>query len=213
MARSVAYGQTASNDEIIMLHQWLQRQEIPAAGPLRDLRNLIDAICADGVVTSAERKALLAFLKGIAGALSPAEKGEAFEKYVITRFDKKAYRLIEWRSDKYIDDWGGPVSSQWPDLVMEHTASGDRFAIECKFRSKTSGPELQWAEPRQLRNYRAYEEREKVPVYIAIGLGGEPHWPDSLFILRLDRMKSSKIPLRYLEQFRFPAQATGLEFG
>jgi len=145
--------------------------------------------------------------------LSSRRKGRLFEEYIITRFDHSEYRLIEWRSDKYIFGWGGPVSCQWPDLVMEHISTGNRFAIECKFRSHAEGNRLQWARPEQLQNYRDYEIREKVPVYIAIGLGGEPNSPESLFIVRLERMKFPDVMLHYLEGFRFPAKVTGLEFG
>ena len=139
--------------------------------------------------------------------------GRSFEEFIITRFNNEEYRLIEWRSDKYIPGWGGPVSCQWPDLVMEHISSGNRFAIECKFRSKADGNCIHWARPEQLQNYRDYETREKVPVYIAIDLGGEPDAPESLFIIRLERMKFPDVMLHYLEGFRFPAQVSGLEFG
>ena len=145
--------------------------------------------------------------------ISPRQKGRSFEEFVITRFNNKEYRLIEWRSDKFIHGWGGPVSCQWPDLVMEHINSGSRFAIECKFRSRAEGGSLKWARPEQLDNYRDYETRESVPVFVAIGLGGEAHSPTSLFIVRLERMNNSEISLKQLERFRFPANVSGLEFG
>lgn len=139
--------------------------------------------------------------------------GREFEQFVITRFNNKEYRLLEWRSDKFIHGWGGPSSSRAPDLLMEHVPTRNRFAIECKFRSHANGNRLQWARPDQLQNYRDYETKENVPVFIAIGVGGEPHSPSSLFIMRLERMKFPYVMLYYLEQFRFPANVTGLEFG
>ena len=139
--------------------------------------------------------------------------GREFEQFVITRFNKSEYRLLDWRSDKYIRGWGGPSSSRAPDLLMEHIPTRNRFAIECKFRSHTKGTRLPWARPDQLQNYRDYEAREKVPVFIALGIGGEPRSPSSLFIMRLERMKYPDVMLHYLEQFRFPANVTGLEFG
>jgi hypothetical protein len=144
---------------------------------------------------------------------SSHRKGRSFEEYVITRFNNEEYRLIEWRSDKFIPGWGGPISSQWPDFVMEHIQSGERFAIECKYRSRVNGNRLMWAEPDQLENYRKYQAREKVPVYIAIGLAGEADAPESLFIVKLDRMKYPDVLMHYLEAFRFPTTMHGLEFG
>lgn len=139
--------------------------------------------------------------------------GHDFEKFMLTRFDNQEYRLIEWRSDKYAKGWGGPESSRAPDLLMEHIESGDRFAIECKFRSRVSGNRLVWARSDQLACYQQYELSQNVPVYIAIGLGGKPSAPDSLFIVKLERMKFPDVMLNYLEQFRFPASVHGLEFG
>lgn len=139
--------------------------------------------------------------------------GREFEKFVITRFDNTEYRLVEWRSDKYIEDWGGPASSRAPDILMEHIPSGDRFAIECKFRSQVRGKSLRWARPDQLQCYREYETKQGVPVYVAIGVGGSPSLPQGLFIMRLSRNKYPDVMLHYLERFRFPAHVTGLEFG
>lgn len=139
--------------------------------------------------------------------------GRDFEQFVITRFDNREYRLIEWRSDKYIQGWGGPESSRAPDILMEHVASGDRFSIECKFRSRASGNRLVWARPDQLESYREYEVAQKIPVYVAIGLGGSPSAPENLFIMKLERMKFPDVMLYYLENFRFPGKVEGLEFG
>jgi hypothetical protein len=139
--------------------------------------------------------------------------GRDFEKFVITRFDNREYRLIEWRSDKYIRGWGGPESSRAPDILMEHIPSGDRFAIECKFRSRAKGNRLQWARPDQLQSYKDYEATQRVPVYVAIGIGGNAESPEELFIMKLQRMKFPDVMLHYLEKFRFPAHVTGLEFG
>ena len=139
--------------------------------------------------------------------------GRDFEQFVITRFNNREYRLLDWRSDKYIHGWGGPSSSRAPDLLMEHIPTRNRFAIECKYRSPPKGNRLQWARTDQLQTYRDYETREMVPVFVAIGIGGEPNSPSSLFIMRLERMKYPDVMLHYLEQFRFPANVTGLEFG
>ena len=139
--------------------------------------------------------------------------GRDFEKFMITRFSKHEYQLIEWRSDKYIHGWGGPSSSRAPDLLLEHIPTRNRFAIECKYRSHIKGTGFRWARPDQLDNYRNYQTKENVPVYVAIGIGGNPQAPNSLFIVRLERMKFPDVMLHYLEQFRFPANVTGLEFG
>src|SRR5476651_2527300 len=46
------------------------------------------------------------------------EKGDKFQKYVVTKFDPAYFRMKEWRSDKYIDGLY-PKSNLDPDLVYE----------------------------------------------------------------------------------------------
>ena len=145
--------------------------------------------------------------------MTSEEKGRAFEEYIITRFDRNEYKLLEWRGDKYCKGWGGAEANCKPDLTFENKRSGDRFAVECKFRSRPNGRKLEWATDEQLQRYRDYQGKEKIPVFIAIGLGGNPRDPEALFIMRLDRMKFPDVMMHYLDKFRFPAHPAGLEFG
>ncbi len=196
-----------------MLRKWLKAQIVPSSGALHELRGLIEEIVADQVVTSAERQQLLQFLRSFSSEARQCEKGAAFEEFVVTRFDSKRYRLIEWRSDKYIRGWGGPLSCQWPDLEMEYVPTGERFAIECKFRSSHRKGKVEWATADQLESYRAYQRLKGFPVFIAIGLGGAADAPQSFYLIRLNRMKYADVTLGYLKQFESPKTASGLEFG
>lgn len=193
---------TVDNSEIYMLCRTLRQFKELKPGRMADLNALIERICADGVVTSEERKQLLLFLQKFVDEKTSAEKGAIFEEYVIKCFDPNCYRIIEWRSDKYIPDWGFPISSSWPDLVMESIASEKRVAIECKFRSYPRNGCVEWADERKIRNYREYEQKEGLPVYVALGLGGEPDAPRGFYISRLRNFRNPVISLDELSHFR-----------
>lgn len=202
LVTAIVEDEFVDNDEIKMLYRLLCQHKHIQPGPLYELKLLIERICKDNVVTSREREELLQFLRLFVGQMTPHEKGQAFESFIITCFDNKEYDLIEWRSDKFIPEWGAPVSAQWPDLVMEHKASGGRFAIECKFRSEPYDGKVKWARPEQMARYLGYEAREGIPVYLALGLGGSPASPDELYMARLVKVKDSTLTMKDLDQFR-----------
>ena len=212
LALAVINDGNVDDDEIVMLYNLLcQYKDMKPNGALPELKSLIERICSDKVVTSAERQGLLRFLKAFVSTKTPNEKGAAFEEYVITCFDNKEYRLIEWRSDKHIPNWGGPASCQWPDLVMEHIGRRERVAIECKYRSLPRSGQVEWARPDQIYNYTQYEKREKIPVYVALGLGGAPESPKAFYIARLRHMKEPIMSLQDLDRFLVKSQVVELD--
>lgn len=119
---------------------------------------------------------------------NPELDGLAFEKFIVTQFKKKKeyFELITWTGDKFVDGTYARSSFD-PDLVYEfrHGRIKARFALECKYRRRKH-PILQF-EPRQLSNYNAFQTREKIPVYMCLGLGGKPGNPKDCFIIPLDK--------------------------
>ncbi len=185
LATAIIDDGVVDNEEIKLLHRWLISIDIPTAGPTQELRSMIDRVCADGKVTSAERRELLAFLKMIARHIPSSEKGYEFEKYVLSQFNKDQYRLHEWRGDKYLRGWGGPPSNSSPDLELEDKKSGERFAIECKYRTHLSDKKFMWTTPIKHRKYIAYQQKTHIPVYVAFGLSGEPMAPAFFAVMPL----------------------------
>lgn len=202
LAKAIIRDGVVENEEIILLHQWLTSVDMPDTGPVRELRDLIDRICCDGVVTSKERIELLDFLKSCTKHIAPNEKGYDFEKYVLSRFDKRSYRLHEWRSDKYLRGWGGPPSNSSPDLELEHITSGRRFAIECKYRTGLSDGKFVWATPRKHENYVRYQQRNHIQVFVAFGLGGKPRSPALFAVIPLADIKYPGLFPSILERYK-----------
>jgi len=67
IAAAVIYDGVVDNDEIIMMYKWLTQYGQEAnEWPLKQLKELIETICEDEIVTSAERQQLFDFLKTFA---------------------------------------------------------------------------------------------------------------------------------------------------
>lgn len=132
-------------------------------------------------------------------------KGDAFERFVVKNFDPKYFTLQEWRSDKYVDGIY-PVSSHFPDLEVffDFKSKGIRhlFAIECKWRKSYYKNSIEWARDYQIRNYKEYADTIKIPVFVVIGIAGEPDKPQELFIVPLQKLESGTISKNELMPYK-----------
>jgi hypothetical protein len=134
------------------------------------------------------------------------EKGIQFERWVAKRLPREFYTIKDWRGDKYVDGIYAE-STQNPDLEVEFHMGQIRkpFAVECKWRrgyDQGEKPYIVWASERQIENYRAFAEAKNVPVFVVIGIGGQPDDPEEVFIVNLISLKYPKATAEYLGQFR-----------
>jgi hypothetical protein len=114
------------------------------------------------------------------------EKGRLFEDYIIKLFNENSFKLLAWRHAKNSYNQILPLSYSYPDLELVFVgAKRHRFAVECKWRREFKGGRIKWAEDYQIRIYQQYEYKNRIPVFIAIGLGGEPSKPEKLFVTPL----------------------------
>ncbi len=132
-------------------------------------------------------------------------KGDAFESFVVKHFDKNYFTLQEWRGDKYVDG-NYPVSSHFPDLEVNFTFKNqninENFAIECKWRKTYYKNSIEWAHNYQIKNYREYTDKLNIPVFVVIGVGGEPNKPNEIFIIPLSKLESNTISKDELKPYK-----------
>lgn len=132
-------------------------------------------------------------------------KGDAFERFVVKNFDPRYFTLQEWRSDKYVDGIY-PVSNHFPDLevIFDFKSKGihQQFAIECKWRKGYFKNSIEWARDYQIKNYREYADTIKIPVFVVIGVAGEPENPQELFIVPLQKMENGFISKNELMKYK-----------
>ncbi len=132
------------------------------------------------------------------------EKGRLFEEFVVKRFKSDHfYKLKEWRGDKFVDGIYAE-SNMYPDLEIEFQIRDvkRRFAIECKFRSSSLNGVIAFAEYRQLQNYKRFQQQNRIPVYILLGLGGEASKPKELFLIPVNELVSNEIQYKTLKKFK-----------
>ena len=63
-----------------------------------------------------------------------------------------------------------------------------RFAIECKWRKEFRDGKIDWARNDQICVYRMFQDQVRIPVFVAIGIGGEPDSPEKLFLTPLNNI-------------------------
>ncbi len=136
--------------------------------------------------------------------LSSGEKGFLFEKYIVQLLDKKYFKVIEWRSDKIADNGLFAETSKLPDLEIVYMDGQAEFklAIECKWRQSFYNDGIDWSNKNQIDNYVTYQHKNRLPVFVAIGIGGTPSKPNELYLTSLDNVASfPNIFKSYLRQY------------
>jgi len=118
--------------------------------------------------------------------LDSFEKGRQFEEYVISLFNMQFFNLIEWRKSKRNNDSSQRINYSYPDLEITFGHYNNyRFAVECKWRKDMPSLSVWWANKEKIYAYEEFEDLYGIPVFIAIGLGGRPSKPQSLFTIPL----------------------------
>ncbi len=114
--------------------------------------------------------------------------GHAFESFMVdhichrpNRVDYR-FRLLRWRSDKATGRVAA-MDMKLPDLELIYlNERGKRqVMVECKYRHDASC--FPYFESKQMIRYLRAGIRHKVPVFVAVGLGGKPDDPERLFIV------------------------------
>lgn len=142
-------------------------------------------------------------------SLSPEWVGKRFEKYVLQRFDEKYFAIVErthsfkTNQERYVE------SSMNPDYVLRYNPTREEFAVECKYRSSLDPKGmLNWTKPPQLKRYKEFAAKRKIPVYIVIGFGGVDDEPDDMFLIPLEEAKyPSLYPSIYQKFSRNPKKS------
>jgi hypothetical protein len=129
------------------------------------------------------------------------EKGYSFEKYIVSKFNSSFFKLLEWQGDKFHNGVYAE-SIQNPDMVFATKGAEKKFAIECKWRSGFINGKVEWANDQQLERYNRYLSENNLPVFIELGIGGEPSQPDEVYAIPLRKMKYSFATKDYLQQFK-----------
>lgn len=131
------------------------------------------------------------------------QKGDDFEKFVVQKFSKKYFTLLDWAGDKYVNGTYAQ-SSTHPDLTIKFELKdvAIEFAVECKYRSDYYKNGVEWCTERQLQNYKAYAAQKGKTVFVVIGIGGIATEPAELYVVPLSEMNDIFISKSALQAYK-----------
>ena len=134
-------------------------------------------------------------------------KGREFGDYVLELFnlrdDDNAFVMKEWQGDKTAVSTSHPLgiicpeSNRHPDFVFDYQGKG--FAVECKWREKlSSNIEKDLFPTDKLAIYQRFSTERSIPVFIVLGVGGEPSNPELLYNIPLSELPSVLSHTKYI---------------
>jgi uncharacterized tellurite resistance protein B-like protein len=131
------------------------------------------------------------------------EKGDNFEKYIVEKFSRRFFTIVEWAGDKFVRGKFAETTLQ-PDLKMKYNCNDTSidFAVECKYRTDYYKNGIEWCSERQLQNYKKFADEKKMTVFIAIGVSGTATEPNELFIIPLEMIETNFLSKEFLSKFR-----------
>ena len=202
-------------------------KEHTPANSLESLKQLVDMAAADGIITPRERKKLS--LKASDAGVSDDEvekwiriamecqkeppetelvdqqklKGNQFEEWVVSKFYPDYFALLEWAGDKY-HKGRYAETTRHPDLYLAlKLKKGDfYFAVECKYRNTIPNEGLKWANEEQIKHYQRFAEDKDIPVFVVMGIGGQPKHPEEVYVIPLQEAKTPFFSRETLKQHK-----------
>jgi len=131
------------------------------------------------------------------------EKENEFEKYVVRLFKQKSqFTINEWRGDKYVEGIYAK-STLNPDLEINYRDSIHNivFAVECKYRSYLLD-KVTLCKEYQLMNYKSFQAKKNIPVFIILGAGGTASAPKEVFIIPLRALSRHEVSREFINFYK-----------
>ena len=125
-------------------------------------------------------------------------KGKDFEVTVYNLFPRLEFDLFAKNEDVFDPTFKGSfIQTRLPfDFGFEHKKSGQRFYVECKYRScfyhdvNKDIDILNIAKNKeQFEKYKKYSRENNVKVFIVVGVDGTPEKPKYMFCFPLEEIK------------------------
>jgi hypothetical protein len=125
--------------------------------------------------------------------------GEEFENYVRKYlFVDKYYDIIE-RTHNYKTNKDYVESSLKPDFKFRDKWTKKEFYVEVKFRTGFYNNKIVWCKEKQLARYLDYNKQ--LPVFIMLGMGDNPKYPEFLSLIPLAQAKYTGLFQSHAEKF------------
>ncbi len=125
--------------------------------------------------------------------------GEKFENYVREHLFIKSYYDILERTHDYKTNKDYVQSSLKPDFTFRDRWTKKEFYIEAKFRTRLYNNKIIWCNDNQLKRYLEYNKEK--PVFLILGMGENPNFPEFLSLIPLAQAKYTGLFPSHAEKF------------
>jgi len=149
-------------------------------------------------------------------------RGKRFERYVLSLLDDDDWKIKYFALDVSGEIRRNVASDSWPDIIVQHRKTKKEIGIECKYFSRFSeGPDATERKlpfkSYQLTQYKTYETKQKFPIYIIAGVGGNEKSPQNLYIIPLKKIEvwvkkeSTYLPERIFNDYEITPRKIQIE--
>ena len=128
-------------------------------------------------------------------------KGDEFENFVRKAIFPDSYYVLLSKTHDYITNKADFVAaSKEPDFKFKSRASGKEFYVEVKYRYGFHEGMIDWCKPYQLKRYQ--EINAKIPVYIVLGIGGQPGMPETICLIPVRHIRFTRLYPSILKKYQ-----------
>ena len=125
-----------------------------------------------------------------------------FESWVLSHFDARIFTPETWNRSGSLDNLA--TGSGVPDLYFRFRTESrkDSFHVECVYRTTLLDGYYTWGNDDKVLQLKQFASSNSEPVFLVLGLGGTPQSPNSVWVIRINKMLASKIRLEDLPKAR-----------
>lgn len=139
-----------------------------------------------------------AFIAGYVWYRRKKYKGISFEGYVEKLFARNEWKIEQDNTFRKLRRWVESYSN--PDFVFIHRRTNKKIAVECKYKEKEY-ERIFWSYEDQIERYQNFSQKQNIPVFVILGVGGRPKNPKRVFLAPLSQIKYPDVKIDYLEKF------------
>ena len=125
--------------------------------------------------------------------------GQKFEEYVRKYLFIESYYDLVHKTHDYNTNKDYVLSSLKPDFIFRDKWTKREFYVEAKFRSGHYNNKIPWCNERQLARYQEYNR--EMPVFVILGIGGDPNRPMFLSLIPLSQARYTDLFTSYIRKF------------
>lgn len=131
------------------------------------------------------------------------KKGELFEKFVEDELFQATDYVLVHRTNTYDQNEARYAEDTLrPDFKFRCKNTAQEFYVEAKYRTGFNADnKIEVISYTQIERFKVIQEKENIPIYIAIGYGGIPNNPDSISLIPLNELSYLELYPSYLKRY------------